>query len=147
MNEELEQQLLTLSGAMSVEKRSDGLWMTAPDLDVAAAARLMLQHGARLSTMTAVALDGGESEVIYHYAKGNWSCQLRVKTQNNSLTSITPITPAADWIEREINDLYAVTFSGHPNPKRLVRPAQLQPGYFREPGGSAGKKLRESERR
>lgn len=143
MSETLETQLTALAGVSGSERRGDGLWIEAPSLDVQAAARLMLQHEARLSTMTALPLDGGETEVIYHYALGGSAYHLRVKTMGNCLPSITPITPAADWIEREINDLYAVTFSGHPNPVPLVRPPQLQPGYFREPGGAAGKAARE----
>ena len=49
------------------------------------------------------------------------------------------ILPAAEWIEREIQDLFKVTFEGHPHPDRLIRPLQLEPGLFREPGGSASK--------
>jgi formate hydrogenlyase subunit 5 len=28
--------------------------------------------------------------------------------------------PAAEWIEREIQDLLGIRFDGHPNPKRLI---------------------------
>ena len=52
------------------------------------------------------------------------------------------IWPAADWIEREITDLYKVEFTGHPHPERLIRPVQLEAGMFREPGGAAGKERR-----
>lgn len=137
MSEFLETKLQALPGAGPFEKRADGVWMTAPALDVIAAARILAQQEARLSTMTAIALEENETEVIYHYACGGWGCHLRVKTAGNALPSITPITAAADWIEREIADLYAVKFVGHPNPVRLVRPTQLEPGYFREPGGKA----------
>lgn len=137
MSEELETMLSAVPGAASFERRGAELWMDAPVLDVTAAASLLLDHGARLSTMTAIALEDGETDVIYHYAKGSWACHLRVRTIGNSLPSITPVTPAANWIEREIMDLYAVTFTGHPNPAPLLRPAQLNPGYYREPGGKA----------
>ncbi len=139
MNQEFETLLQALPGAVPPEQRADGLWMDAPALDVVAAARLMTQHEARLSTMTAIALPDGETEVIYHYARGGWACHLRVRTNQNSLPSITPVTPAANWIEREIHDLYAVVFTGHPNLVRLLRPTQLEPGYFREPGGKEGR--------
>ena len=143
MSEELKNLLATLPGAAPFEQRGDGLWMDAPDLDVIAAAHLMLDHGARLSTITALALESSETQVIYHYALGGSPYNLCARTRSGSMASITPITPAANWPEREISDLYAVNFAGHPNPIRLVRPPQLQPGYFREPGGAAGKALRE----
>lgn len=133
----------TLPGVTDFEARPDGWWMDAPTLDVTALARLMLEQEARLSTMTACMLANDETEVIYHYVFGKQAFNFRVKTCKNQLPSITPVTAAADWIEREISDLYAVLFVGHPNPARLIRPAQLAAGYFREPGGAAGKALRE----
>jgi NADH:ubiquinone oxidoreductase subunit C len=142
MNETLDRLLLAAPGAVELEPRSDGKWMNAPALDVLTMAKLMVQHEARLSTMTAIALDNGETEVIYHYALGGSAWHIRVITRQNSLPSITPVTAAANWIEREIMDLYAVKFDGHPNPERLLRPSQLKPGYFREAGGAAGKALR-----
>lgn len=143
MNETLETRLESLPGAAALDRRSaHEAWMTAPDLDVTALAALMLEHSARLSTITALALDGGETEVIYHYILGGSGYHFRVQTRSNCLPSAASITPAADWIEREIMDLYAVTFIGHPNPARLLRPPQLEAGYFREPGGAAGKAAR-----
>ena len=36
--------------------------------------------------------------------------------------SATSIWKGADWLEREVLDLYGVSFRGHPNPKRLFMP-------------------------
>jgi NADH:ubiquinone oxidoreductase subunit C len=141
MSESLLSRLQTLPGATALQPRPDGQWMDAPGLDVKALAVLMLYEEARLSTMTGIALDGGETEIIYHYAQGGQAWHFRVNTRQNSLPSITPVTAAAGWIEREIADQYAVTFAGHPDPRPLVRPHQLNPGYFRETGGAAGKAL------
>lgn len=143
MSETLETLLEAIPGAAPFEHRGKELWMTALALDVVRMAELMLAHQARLSTMTGIALGNGETEVIYHYVLGSQAYHFKTQTRSNCLPAITPVTAAADWIEREIMDLYAVTFEGHPNPARLVRPAQLEPGYFREPGGAAGKALRE----
>lgn len=146
MNEELIILLQALDGAAPIDLRADGFWMDAPNLDVISAAGLMLEHEARLSTITAFALDDGETQIIYHYAAGRIPYNLCARTHGNNLASITPLIPAADWPEREIADLFAVTLTGHTNPARLIRPPQLQPGYFREPGGAAGKALRDQHR-
>ena len=131
---ELEQ----LSGAAPLRPLGRDWWMDAPGLDVLAAACQMLAAHARLITLSAQTGEGVETVVIYHYALGSAVLHLKVSTAGGVLPSITPVLPAASWIEREIMDLFAVTFIGHPEPGRLVRPAQLEPGFFRRPGGSAG---------
>lgn len=139
---ELNSLLMDIPGATGFVRQRDGWWMAAPSLDVVAAARRIQELGGRLSTITAAALPGGESEVIYHYFLDCQVFNVKVITHENALPSISSLLPAADWIEREISDLYRVTFTGHPHPERLIRPAQLEAGLFREPGGEAGKNSR-----
>ena len=136
------EQLQDLPGATGFIQQRDGWWMAAPALDVLAAARRMQELGGRLSTITAAALPGGETEVIYHYYLDRQVFNFKVITQENRLQSISSILPAADWIEREIRDLYDVEFVGHPHPERLIRPVHLEPGLFRAPGGEVGKTRR-----
>ncbi len=125
-----------LPGAMPLVRRSDGWWMVAPALDVQALAGLMNRLEARLSTMTGIALDGGETTIIYHYALQGQAINFKTQTRKHALPSIAPITRAADWIEREIHDLYGVEFIGHPNLTRLIRPPEIPQGFFREKGSS-----------
>lgn len=135
-------QLQSLPGATSFVQQRDGWWMAAPDLDVVAVARCMKAWEARLSTITAAVLPGDETEIIYHYFLDHQAFNFKVSTQKNILPSITPILPAADWIEREIQDLFRVEFTNHPHPNRLIRSSQMEPGLFREPGGGAKKSRR-----
>jgi NADH:ubiquinone oxidoreductase subunit C len=130
----------SLPGATQVERRGDGLWMAAPALDVLAMAELMRRLEARLSAMTGLALSGGETGVLYHYCLGGLRINIRTETHNRTIPSITPITRAADWSEREIADLYGVDVAGHPNLARLIRPPSLPAGFFRNPsdGGRRG---------
>lgn len=131
--------LTRLTGATAVEARRDGLWMAAPLLDVRQMAGDMYRLGARLSTISAVAQSTGETEIIYHYLLNRQAINIKVQTKNNALPSITPMVPSANWIEREIHDLYNVNFIDHPNLARLIRPRQLKNGLFREPGGAASR--------
>jgi len=39
-----------------------------------------------------------------------------------AVPSVTPIWRAADWLEREVWDLFGVRFDGHPDLRRLVMP-------------------------
>ena len=129
-----EARLHGLPGATAVERRADGLWMTAPVLDVLALAELMRRMEARLSGMTGRALATGETSILYHYCLGSLAINVGAETRDGAIPSITPITRAADWCECEIGDLYGVRFDGHPNLRRLIRPPSLRPGFFRESG-------------
>jgi NADH:ubiquinone oxidoreductase subunit C len=120
-----------IPGATPVEHRHDGFWMTAPGLDVVAMAELMRRMGARLSAITGLAVGHGETAILYHYCLGASMINIRTTTRDQAIPSITPATRAADWSEREISDLYGVSFIGHPNPGRLLRPPSLSPGFFR----------------
>jgi hypothetical protein len=128
-----------LPGATAVERRTDGLWVAAPTLDVLAMAETMHRLGARLSAMTGMALGNGETGIIYHYCLGCLTVNLRTETRDRAIPSIAPITQAADWSEREISDLYGVRFAGHPNLTRLIRPPSLPPGFFRDLGGKGSR--------
>jgi len=41
-------------------------------------------------------------------------------------STLVPIWPAANWLEREIFDLFGITFLGHPNLKRILLPDEWQ---------------------
>lgn len=140
--DELIKSLSSLAGGKEPEKKADALWVEASGSDACAVAQLMLKHEVRLSTMTGIAREDGETDVIYHFAVPGTSINVRITTQKQHLPSISGILPAANWIEREIKDLYAVQFDGHPDPRRLVRPPEMPEGFYRQPGGAASKKER-----
>ena len=127
--------LRQIPGATPIEHRADGLWMTAPGLDVVAMAELMRRSEARLSAITGLAAEHVETAIIYHYCLGASLINIRTTTRDRVIPSITPVTRTADWSEREIGDLYGVSFIGHPNPGRLLRPPSLSPGFFRDACG------------
>jgi len=142
MNFELENQLNQLPGAEPVQNRPDGFWMDAAELNVLALAELMKNIQARLTTISAISIENGETEIVYHFAIGGQAVNVKTRTKANAIPSISKVFKAANWAERENFDLFGVNFSGHPNLNRLIRPPQLAAGFFRQPGGAEGKALR-----
>jgi NADH:ubiquinone oxidoreductase subunit C len=142
MNSELQNQLQQLPGAGQLQNRPDGIWMDADGLDVLALAGLMRSIEARLTAISAVSIENNETEIMYHFAVGGQAINVKTCTTANAIPSITTVYKAANWSERENHDLFGVDFTGHPNLARLIRPPQLAEGFFRQPGGAAGKAAR-----
>jgi len=62
--------------------------------------------------------------VLYSYARNE---RIRVKTQitdGESVASSVPIWPAANWLEREVWDMFGIKFEGHPELKRILLPEE-----------------------
>ena len=62
-------------------------------------------------------------EVVYHLNSLEKNIRLRIKTQVNEgedVDTITGLWPIANWLEREVWDMFGIVFKGHPNLKRLL---------------------------
>src|SRR5260370_17142565 len=60
--------------------------------------------------------------ILYSYARNE---RIRVKTQigdGESIPSSVPIWPAANWLEREVYDMFGIKFDRHPHMKRILLP-------------------------
>ena len=60
--------------------------------------------------------------ILYSFPRNE---RIRVKTQINdgaSIPSATGIWPTADWLEREVFDMFGIKFDGHPDMKRILLP-------------------------
>jgi NADH-quinone oxidoreductase subunit C len=60
--------------------------------------------------------------VLYSFARNE---RIRVKIQiadGDSVPSSVPIWPAANWLEREVYDMFGIKFDGHPDMKRILLP-------------------------
>lgn len=64
--------------------------------------------------------------VVYHLTSVDRNEDIRVKVPLNgeypSLKSITGIWPSANWYEREIFDMFGISFEGHPDLRRILLP-------------------------
>ena len=66
-------------------------------------------------------------EVVYHLASiGSAPKRLRVKVRvpgaDARVPTVVSVFPAAGWPEREVFDLFGVTFEGHPDLRRILLP-------------------------
>jgi NADH-quinone oxidoreductase subunit C len=65
-------------------------------------------------------------EVIYILLSLEHRHRLRLKVRlagdSASVATVSGIWPAADWLEREVWDLFGIVFDGHPDLRRLLMP-------------------------
>ena len=64
-------------------------------------------------------------EVVYHLQsiKGNTWLRLKVRVgEGVEIDSVTGVWRGANWYEREVFDLYGITFRNHPNLERILMP-------------------------
>lgn len=63
-------------------------------------------------------------EVVYELYSYSDSCHLRIKVgvdeSERELSSVVDLWPTANWHEREAFDMIGVTFSGHPDMRRIL---------------------------
>jgi NADH-quinone oxidoreductase subunit C len=73
-------------------------------------------------------------DVVYHLLKlalnGAQAARVRVlcgvPAANPAVPSVSDMWPAADWAEREIYDLFGISFSGHPDLRRIQMPVDWE---------------------
>ena len=64
-------------------------------------------------------------DVVYHLYSFEGNDRLRLRVQagaGDRILSVTSVWPTANWMEREIFDMFGIEFEGHPNLKRILMP-------------------------
>jgi NADH-quinone oxidoreductase subunit C len=120
-------------GTQASEHRGD-VSLLLPAEQVVAACKLAHAQGFELlSAMTAVDYWPQEDprfHVIYQFTSlaKNLSLTLRVPVPgiNPSLPTISSIYRNANWRERELWDMFGIKFSGHPDLRRILMPADWE---------------------
>ena len=70
-------------------------------------------------------------EVVYLFLSHEFNQRLIVKysiTENEVIPSLTSIFPSANWMEREVFDMYGVSFKDHPDLRRILTDYEFE-GY------------------
>jgi NADH-quinone oxidoreductase subunit C len=89
-----------------------------------------------LSDVTAVEFRDAEQEieVVWHLRSLPYRRFLRLKTSLDKraplvVDSVWPIYKGADWLERECYDMFGITFTGHPDLRRILMWESYREGY------------------
>ena len=75
--------------------------------------------------ITLSAVDNGlDIELMYHFSVNSIVVTLRtaIPKEASQIKTITDIVPAAEFIEREVSELFGISFEGHPRTTNLVLP-------------------------
>jgi NADH-quinone oxidoreductase subunit C len=69
-------------------------------------------------------------DVVYHLLSLPFNRRLRIKVRvgedNPQLDSVTSLWGSANWLEREVWDMFGIGFSGHPDLKRILLYEEFQ---------------------
>lgn len=111
-----------LGSAAEWTEKGGVYWLDPVPLSVRELAMEMNVARARFVTITAYQLPGTEGmRLEYHWDLEGKLMGFPFVITGNSMESIYDLCEAADWIEREIHEEYAVEFTGHVYEPLLLR--------------------------
>ncbi len=98
------------------------LWLNPGMARVRDVALAMSAAGARFITITAYELPGTEGfRLEYHWDLGGCLLGVPFQITDKATETIVDITEAADWIEREVHEGFAIEFTGRAYEPLLLR--------------------------
>jgi NADH-quinone oxidoreductase subunit C len=71
-------------------------------------------------------------EIVYHLFSFDKRHKIAIRTsvsRDGEIDSVTPVWKAANWHEREIAELFGVTFKNHPDPRPILLPEDWNQGH------------------
>jgi Ni,Fe-hydrogenase III component G len=107
-----------------VTKSPRRIYMDVLPADVPEATRVIFRElGARFQIASGVDTPTG-IEILYHWAFDRLDCIVSLRTRLDrdrpEIESLARICKGAEWIEREIAELFGVTFRNHPDMRHLL---------------------------
>tara|TARA_B100000676_G_scaffold311482_1_gene381530 strand:- start:120 stop:851 length:732 start_codon:yes stop_codon:yes gene_type:complete len=87
-----------------------------------------------MSDVTGVDYGGGRPvEVVYQMFSTTHGRALRIRCpiplESMETDSVYDLWKSADWLEREVYDLFGITFNGHPDLRRILMPDDYAEGH------------------
>lgn len=96
-------------------------WLTVPEtFNLRATTRIVLSLEARFVAITAMEREDKEIRLDYQWDYQGELLSFITATSARQIPSIADLTPAADWVERETHEYFAVEFTGRENTKPLM---------------------------
>lgn len=95
---------------------------------------LRVQRLGYLAAITCLDLgtEVGQLELLYHFCTAAAVITLRVRVPRDAavVPSLAEIIPSSEAFEREVSEMFGVTFKGIRNPDRLYLPDEWPEGFF-----------------
>jgi NADH:ubiquinone oxidoreductase subunit C len=112
-------------------------WLNPGALSVRELAGAMNAVGARFVTITAYQLPGNEGfRLEYHWDADGQLLGVPFAIASSSIESIFDMCEAADWIEREVHEGFAIDFTGRDYEPLLLRAGDTAGVNLRDPGAA-----------
>ena len=135
LQQQLEELLRVVTPALAWSEFRGDLRLVVPASNLLAVMERLKQAAGMDMLIDVTAVDLLEYEgatdrfrVVYLLLNTSSGARLEVNTHVNdpepSLPSVVSLWNAADWLEREVYDMYGVTFLGHPDFRRLLLPEE-----------------------
>ena len=108
-------------------------WFNSERLNLREVAAAMNAIGGRFVTITAHQLPGAQGfRLEYHWDVEGRLLGFAFPLSCNAIESIYDLCEAADWIEREVHEQFAIDFTGRVYEPLLLRPGSKAGVYLRE---------------
>jgi hypothetical protein len=114
-------QSLQASGLGGDWEWQHGSWWTTPEsMDVRATAAKLISLGARFVAITSTERPDHEIRLDYQWDLNGQLLSFITATAGKRIASITDLCPAADWVERETHEYFAIDYTGRETTRSLM---------------------------
>ena len=130
MDQEFAKGLLERYAFLSSRDSADCLSYFCPTDNLVELASVLRDREGFEMLVDLTALDWGQENsprftTLYHFYSLALKTYLRIacdcpSNEEPEIPSLAAVYPAADWHEREVFDMFGITFAGHPNLKRIL---------------------------
>lgn len=123
-------------GAATIQENATPLTFVVPAAALPSVCSALQSHpevyADRLVCITGIdnGPESGTMEVLYHLDGITTGLQLALKViidrTSPAVPSLCNLWKSADWLERETYDMYGILFTGHPDLRRILLPADWE---------------------